>query len=172
MNLHEVEFPLYKMRTYQKIRENLLGRKFIITRKKEYVLDDCSYAGNYAERRLRMKLDGIEDIYPLDIRVEGTEDLVKYPTGTVFIDNTGKLFKYKKTSAKYYPVESRKIIKLVKSDKPYAIRSLIYVDGYDIAFKYHKSIKREKYASVMSTPNGPLLYDLTEEPHKTFKRKI
>ena len=163
-----MDFPWYKLRAYKEIRENLLGQLYIRNGKGEFLLDDKTLPGDLAHRRLHMPK---EKLYPLKQRVENLSQLIRHRTGTKFITNTGRIVKYKKSS-KLYTVESRSILKV--DTKIDSHMSIITVENTSSRFKvpFNVDIRNYKYASIMLTDNGPILYDLTIEPHKPFKRKI
>ena len=107
-------------------------------------------------------------IYKLKEQVNYLRQLVKYKSGSTFIDSNGEIIKYKKSS-KLFKITSHKIIKI----KPYGVWSIIYIKDMEIPFIIGQTLEdKTKYASIMHTNWGPFLYDLTVEKHDTYKRKI
>ena len=169
--LNKIAFPLYRIRHYLSIDTNPLGVVKITTVKKTYILDDKSYPQrDYAARRVAMVKDYPEDkIYRLGERVDFLRHLVKYPSGTTFINKFGDLICYKK-GRKLFPVISKHIIYKHIMDNGW---TRIAVDDVDIEFLLTYRLPWEaKYASIMMTNFGPFLYDITKEKHEVYKRKI
>jgi hypothetical protein len=106
-------------------------------------------------------------LYSLRSKLNLLRHLIKFPTGTYFIDNTGFIFKYKKSSSLNW-VECKKI----KSFTEVNGRYIFYVDKQHIPYITELNLTLIPYASLMYTKAGPLLYDLTTEYHEPYKRKI
>ena len=170
MDISKVTFPLFKLRTYVSIDKNPLGIVKVTSIHGEYILDDNTIPGTFEERRLQLKIKyPDEKIYKLRERVIYLRQLVKYKSGSVFIDYNGNIVRYRKSS-KLYDVKAHKI----KYIRPYGDRwSIIRVDDIEIPFIVADLITTKVgYASVMHTKWGPFLYDLTGKNHETYKRKI
>ena len=169
MDISTIVFPLYKLRSHLNIEKNPLGLVKITTIKGTYILDDQSIEGDFHTRRLKMRSEYTEEkIYKLKEKVVYLRHLVKYKSGTSFIDSTGKIIKYKK-STRLYPVRSKKIDrKIIKGNW-----TNIYVSGLEIPFVVgHPLTYNTNYASIMYTDWGPFLYDLTSKQHEVYLRKI
>lgn len=166
----DIKFPLYKLRQHQNIETTPLGKVKVTSIKGTKILDDKSLSGNFIERRIKMvsKYDK-KEIYKLKEEVTLLRQLIKYKTGTVFIDREGKLLKYKK-STKLYKV---KCYKIEKAKRINDTTTVIYLNGFEQELIVYGLFKNNtKYASIMYTTWGPLLYDLTTERHDMYRRKI
>jgi len=169
MDISTIVFPLYKLRSHLSIEKNPLGIVKITTIKGTYILDDQSLDGDFQTRRVKMYSEySDEKIYKLKEKVIYLRHLVKYKSGTFFVDSTGKIIKYKKSS-RLYPIKSKRIErKIIKENW-----TNIYVAGLEIPFVVgHALTYKTKYASIMYTDWGPFLYDLTSKQHEVYLRKI
>lgn len=167
--LANIVFPLYKLRSYISIEKNPLGVIKVTTIKGTYILDDLSINGTFEERRtiLITKFPD-EKIYKLKEKVLYLRQLVKYKSGTTFIDYDGKLFKYSKSSS-LFDIKSYKIERKTVHDS----WTIIYLNGIEQSFLVGKIISpTTTHASIMHTKWGPFLYDLTSVQHLPYKRKI
>lgn len=167
--MEKIEFPLFKLGKYKEIEKTLMGKVYIYTAREKYLLDDLSLPfSNYATRRLRMK--GKIPLYKFRGTVSNLRSLIKYPSGTKFIDKTGNLFIYKK-GKKRYKVVSHKITKKEKLEYD---RYVIHIHGYPTPQLIDNEIvaKNSNYASIIYTKDGPLIYDYTSEPHAIYRRSI
>ena len=85
-----------KLRSYIKIEKTDLDLLEVTTIKGKYILDDLNINAPFPERRMIMQSRyPKEQIYKLKERVPYLRQLIKYRTGTTFIDYDGNLFKYK-----------------------------------------------------------------------------
>ena len=168
--LHNISFPLYKLRSYLNIEHKLLGAVLITTIKGEYIVDDTSLPGELEARRaLLLTEHPNRKIYKLKERVLYLRQLVKYKSGTTFIDADGKIFKYQK-SGKLNTVVSKKITRIKKITET---RIVIFVEGYECPFLIYENLSsKAKYVSIMYTDSGPFMYDITSKRHRDYKRKI
>jgi hypothetical protein len=165
----KVKFPIWRLRNFTRI-DNKLDTIFITTHYNTYILDDKSLDGDLAKRRLQLLSNPILEtypLYPLKDKINLLRILVKYPTGTYFIDSEGLIFKYKKSS-KLNWVECKKI----KSWNKVEGKTVFYVDKQRIPYVTDLKLDYIPYASIMYTETGPLIYDFTTEYHKPYKRKI
>lgn len=169
MSIADITFPLYKLRAYNKIETNPLGLVKVTSIKGTYVLDDTSIPGTFKERRTKLitQYPG-EKIYKLKEQVLYLRQLVKYKSNTTFIDNNGKIFKYKKGD-KLYTIKSHKIERRV----PKQNWTILRVRGIEIPFLVgHVVPPTTTHASILHSSMGPFLYDLTRMFHEPYKRKI
>jgi hypothetical protein len=169
MSLASIVFPV-KLRHYLNIQTNELGLVEVTSIKGKYIFDDKGMKEMpFHERRLLLKTKYPEEkIYKLKERVPYLRQLVKYKSGTTFVDHKGKIFKYKKSS-KLFKVKSHKINYKDRQGN----WTLFYVNGLEIPFVVGEALKyNAKYASIMHTKWGPFLYDITSEPHEMYRRKI
>lgn len=155
------------MRSYLSIDTNPLGLVKVKTIRGTYILDDTSINKAFPERRVILRhIYDKSQIYSLKERVIYLRQLVKYKSGTIFIDHSGELIKYNKSS-KMFDVKCHEIVRNV----PYGKWSIINVAGIEIPFIVGDRVK-SKYASIMHSIWGPFLYDLSSEKHEPYKRKI
>ena len=164
LKLGKVRFPLYKLRSYLDIDTNLLGITKVTTIKGIYILDDATLPGDFEHRRACI----VGKVYKLKERVIYLRQLVKYKSGTTFVDADGKLFKYKKSS-KMFDIRSAKIVRKVDRGN----WTVIHLQDFEQPFIVGQAVlPSTKYASIMHSSWGPFLYDLTSKKHEPYKRKI
>jgi len=164
-----VEFPLYKLRAYLKIDKNPLGPISITTIRGAYIFDDLSILGTFEERRARLPIEyPNKKIYKLKERVLYLRQLIKYRSGTTFVDANGNLLKYHK-STKLFEITSHKITR----KKPYGNWTILNIASQEQSFLVGQTVlPTTTHASIMHTKWGPMLYDLTNEGHEPYRRKI
>jgi len=167
--MDRVQFPLYKLRSYLNIDKNPLGITKITTIKGEYLFDDISIPGNFEERRAKLALDfPNKRVYKLKERVIYLRQLVKYKSGTTFVDKCGSLWKYKKSSS-LFKIKSHKITRKTPSGN----WTVISIEGQEQSYLVGEVVlPTTTHASIMETKWGPLLYDLTNIKHEPYRRKI
>lgn len=130
------------------------------------ILDDTSIdADTLGKRRLLLKEKGV----PL-LRINKVfyfvGDIIK-SSSNMFIDNTGRLFKYTKTRS--VPLIFRKIIK--KWNNPIGAGTIIEVDGIPTRFKT-LSRSGHSVAGLLEVDNGFILYGTYNEMYKDTRRKV
>lgn len=169
MAINNIVFPIYKLRSYIKLEQTPLDTVEVTTIKGKYILDDKNINETFAKRRLILKSKYPEEkIYKLKEKVSYLRQLVKYKSGTTFIDYNGDIFKYKKSS-KLFPIKSHKI----ERTKEHGNWTVFEVVGIETPFMIGEPLKYNiKYASIMHTQWGPFLYDLTSKPHEPYRRKL
>lgn len=164
-----VKFPLYKLRSYLKIDRNLLGAIKITTIRGTYIFDDTSISGTFEERRAKLPMMHPNmPVYKLKERVLYLRQLVKYKSGTTFVDSEGSIFKYQKSS-KLFEITSHKIDR----KRPYGNWTILNISSYEQPFLVGQTVlPTTTHASIMNSSWGPMLYDLTSKKHEPYKRKI
>ena len=169
MAINNIVFPIYKLRSYIKLERTPLDLVEVTTIKGKYILDDKGINAPFPERRLMLKNKyPNEKIYKLKEQVSYLRQLVKYKSGTTFIDYNGDIFRYRKSS-KLFEVKSHKIERV----KEHGNWTIFEVVGIETPFMVGESLKYNiKYASIMHTKWGPFLYDLTSSPHEPYRRKL
>jgi hypothetical protein len=169
MDIRKIEFPLYKLRSYLRIDTNPLGLVKITTFRGVYIFDDTNIAGTFEERRMKLPIHYPgKPIYKLKERVIYLRQLVKYKSGTTFVDLNGNLVKYNKSS-KLFEVRSLKISRR----REYGNWTIIQVEGVEQPYLVGQTVlPTTTHASIMDTTWGPFLYDLTNKQHDTYRRKI
>jgi|SRR5210317_1181797 len=168
-SINNVTFPLYKLRSYISIEHTPLEIIEVTTITGKFILDDKNIEGPFETRRAALYAKyPKERIYKLKERIPYLRQLIKYKSNTTFIDATGIIFKYKKSS-KLFEVKSHKILK----KKFHGNWTIFEVVNIDTPFLVGELFKYDvKYASIMHTKWGPFLYDLTSEPHDIYRRKL
>ncbi len=169
LKLGKITFPLYKLRSYLSVDTNPLGVCKITTVKGVYIFDDLNLRGDFEERRAHLaQYHPGKKIYKLKERVLYLRQLVKYKSGTTFVDHTGTLIKYKKSS-KLFNIKSLKIERKLQHGN----WTVIYVRNMEQPFIVGQIVlPTTTHASIMYSSWGPFLYDLTNKQHKPYKRKI
>lgn len=165
----DIVFPLYKLRSYLELETTLMGVVKITTIRGVYIFDDTSLQGDFEERRSNLSLHHPNSkIYKLKERVLYLRQLVKYKSGTTFVDHNGLIFKYRKSS-KLFEIKSYKINRI----REHGNWSVIDVYGMEQPFIVGQVIlPTTTHASIMHTNLGLLLYDLTNKQHEPYRRKI
>ena len=168
-SIFDLEFPIYKMGDFENIETNALGLKKITTYKNTYVLDDIgSKEPNYFRRRIKLASEGYT-LYHLRIRADTIEELIKYKTGTHFIDKSGHVFRYKK-GKKFYKLESHPIQKKIFDPER---GTIVYLRDIPHPILYpHRIPAYIRYAGLLNIEGGHILYNLTDKQFKTTRRKI
>lgn len=169
MAINNIVFPIYKLRSYIKIEQTPLDIVEVTTIKGRYILDDKNIEAPFAERRLLLQAKYPDaKIYKLKERVPYLRQLVKYKSGTTFVDYNGDIFRYRKSS-KLFPVKSHKI----ERTKEYGNWTIFEVAGIETPFMVGEPLSyNAKYASIMHTDWGAFLYDITSKPHEPYRRKL
>jgi len=167
--MHNIQFPLYKLRSYLNIDKNPLGLIKITTIKGTYIFDDTSIQGTFEERRAKLGLHYPDKpIYKLKEKVLYLRQLVKYKSGTTFVDLEGNILKYRKSSS-LFEIKSYKIIR----KRPYGNWTIINIEEQEQPYLIGQVVlPTTTHASIMDTKWGPLLYDLTNKKHEPYRRKI
>jgi len=169
LKLANITFPLYKLRSYLNMETTLLGAVMITTIRGTYIFDDINLRGDFEERRSALSLyHPDKKIYKLKERVIYLRQLVKYKTGTTFVDHTGNIIKYKKSS-KLFEIKSHKI----ERKRQHGNWSVISIQGIEQDFIVGQTVlPTTTHASIMYSSWGPFLYDLTNKHHEMYRRKI
>lgn len=169
-NIREIQFPIYKLRSHFSIDKKPSGKTVVTSASGKYVLDDTSISGSLGQRRLKLQkeLKDPATLYPLSKQYLYLRHLVKCKPSDVFIDDTGRIFSYKK-SRNLNTVQSYK----VHSYTNYENRCYLYNWKFNHPFQVGTTYKDEyNYISIIHTKWGPFLYDITEERHEPYKRAI
>ena len=164
-----VKFPLYKLRSYISIDRYRFDAIKITTIRGTYIFDDHSIPGTFEERRAKLSMMHPNmPVYKLKERVLYLRQLVKYKSGTTFVDSEGNIFKYQKSS-KLFKITSHKITR----KKAYGNWTILNVEGQEQPFLVGQAVlPTTTHASIMHSSWGPMLYDLTSKQHEPYKRKI
>jgi len=164
---HNIEFPIYKIRSYEEMDKNPLGKIKIYTISGEWILDDLSVEGETLGIR-RLKIPENKR-YKLGHKVDTLRQMLKHPGGTIFIDNKGHLFKYTKGSERFL-VESKSILKKEFITKGTILHIKDLPTPQLIPYKH--LAEDINYASIIFTKYGPFVYDYTKQAHEPYRRSI
>ena len=170
--LNEILFPIYKLGSYVEIKKNPIGPIYIITKYKRYILDDISIPEETLARR-RLIIGSQKLKVPL-YKFRGTlfflRDMLKEKSNTLFIDSTGKMLRYQKGS-KRFKVVCEQVNTREKCPEGNLLVGICNFPGL-VRVPYNSYNLTAKYASILYSDNGPMLYDLVEEYHEPYKRGI
>ena len=167
----QINFPLFKLGEYEEIEETLMGKVYIYTTRGKYLLDNKALPySKYSQRRLRLKGTKKVPLYKFRATVHNLRNLVKFPSGTRFIDVQGNLFKYKK-QRKLYKVLSHKILKKKPTNDGSCI---VHIEKFNSPYLIDSNFvaSNTNYISIIYTKDGPLIYDYTTERHEPYRRSI
>ena len=168
-SIFNLEFPVFKMGQFEKIETNSLGLVKVTTYRNEYVVDDTnSKEPNYFRRRIKLREEGY-NMYHLKIRADTVEELIKYKTGTHFIDKSGYIFRYTK-GKKFFKLESHPIVKRA-FDPDRGTILYLYDIPHPILYP-HRIPAYIKFAGLLEIDGGHMLYNLTKQQFITTRRKI
>ena len=164
--LDKIAFPVYKLRSYMKI-EHIDNITYVHTYYKSYVLDNKNLLGSsIGERRSRIK-EG--NIYPFKTNFKTPRDLVvTAKTGDVFCDNSGSLFKYKKS--KLCDILCFKIKNKVTVNS----KVIIHLEDFPTPFVIPIAVldKAHRYITVVKYGEYFFLYSLEKAKVKHFKKRL
>lgn len=132
------------------------------------LVDDTSVAKPTLGLR-RLQLKELNNLYPISTALYFLADLIKLAKSTTwFIDNSGKVFQYKKQARA--KLRTHKIKQVLPAD---GLGCVIEVEG--LVFRF-KSIIRpqewERYAAVLYINGGYMLYGYYEYPAKDTWRLV
>lgn len=172
LKLKDIKFPVYRIPDYKtfNIVHKPNGKIVVKIGESELVLDNISFKGDLGLRRLKQKSTfPKEKLVKLSKRFTDILQLRKQPSNYLFIDSNGIIFSYTKSI--------NCIIKTHKIERHTFIESKnlfrIKVKGISSAyFVSSKDWDYQKFARIIYTPFGPLLYKLAHEYKKPYKRKI
>ena len=178
MNLSEIAWPVYRLGEHKPTCEGGL-----VYYSKEYVdkdsgesrvglriVDDISIPGDtLGMRRLKLKFSSSQNIFTIKTAVYFIADLIKLAKQTTwFIDNTGRVFQYKKTTRA--KLTCHKITKVLPLD---GMGAIVELQGLHQRFKCMYAPKPEQYyAGVLRWGLGYVLYGFYVEPFKPTHRAV
>lgn len=136
----------------------------IVQGTKPYLIDDTSLEGNFPNRRLQLKVykdDSPYPLYPLKKAIGNLGNLLLYSRiYKTFIDATGRVFKYEKTTK--VPLIYRKIKKFV----PYYNGTMLLIEGIHCPIWLYRPLRGgEEYAAILLIEKGYLLLGVTNKPN-------
>jgi len=169
LGLHNIEFPIYNItENYIKIWEEL-NVVYILTNSGTYILDNKNLGGEtLGERRLHIN----NDLYIPRKTYYSVTQLIR-SNKTLFLDNKGNIFRYKKekfVDLKYYKI--KKIKEIINKDKLIS-ECVITLQGIEYPIKINCNEAFEaKYVGLLHTDFGIVLYEYSAEKKTNTRRKI
>lgn len=179
MNLSEIVWPVYRLGEHQPSYEKevlfyskeYIDKKSGATRIGLRIVDDLNIPGDtFGQRRLILKYKTPSiNVFPIKSAVYFLADLIKLAKRTTwFIDNSGKIFQYKKTTRA--KLTAHKVTKIFPLD---GMGAIIEVQGIQQRFKCMYSPKPEQaYAGILRWGLGYILYGFYTEPFAPSYRGI
>lgn len=177
MNLAEINWPVFRLGEHKPEQESgcvFYSKEYIDndteeTRRGLRLVDDQSYVGKtLGIRRIAMKADN-NPMFPIKTAIYFLADLIKVAKQTTwFIDNSGKVFQYRKsTRAK---LTFHKIKQILPGT---GMGAVIEVQGLSQRFKcmYHPK-PEQAYVGILRWGLGYLLYGFYTEQHKPTYRLV
>lgn len=173
MNLNEIVFPVFQLGQKPLEEGGVLFFAFKKETKEEdfeviKIVDDKNLTGKtLGERRLKAEANGAT-LFNLKYAIYFLGDLIKISRASVwYIDSHGKLFQYKKSTR--VPLVFKKVKKLINGNGVH----LVEVEGYNTRFKTLLAPNLQyKWAGILHTTFGPILYGLFDREYKSTFRKI
>ena len=177
MNLAEISWPVFRLGEHKPTQtENIIyySKEYVDNDSLEHriglrIVDDKSVQGNtIGIRRLKLKSMNIS-LFPIRQALYFLVDLIKIAKQTTwFIDTSGKIFQYRKTSrAKLTAHKIKKVLPLPN------MGVVVEVDGLPQRFKCMFAPKSEQeYAGVLRWGLGYILYGFYTEPFKPTHRLV
>lgn len=164
MHLFDISFPIFSItEDYKRIWEDM-NVLYIETYSGVYILDNKNIEGDTLGKR-RIKLNADNKYMPR--RIYNTLAQMIRSNKKHFIDNTGTIFKYKKTE--FVPLKYHKI----KSINRYEGECLVEVKDIYFPQKLNCRLAHSiNYLGVLHTKFGYILYSFEEEFKKDTRRKI
>ena len=164
MHLANIKFPVYAIsNTARKIWEEF-NVTYIETENGIYIIDNKNIEGNTLGKR-RLKLKNVEK-YKFR-RTYFTIEQFLHSKYITFIDDTGKLFKWKKS--KYVPLKFYKIKKIIKTEN----ECIIIPEKINFSLKINCRLAHfNTHIGLLHTDMGLILYELTDKCKKDTWRKI
>jgi len=160
-----LSYPVYKLRKYNSMEE-VDKVLHIDTFFNSYILDNKNLKGDtLGQRRLRMNE---ATLYPLKNKINNPIGFIgqKDSSGT-YIDNSGKIFKYKKTL--FVPLTYHTITSV---DYLEGVGININVFGIDTPIIVNKRYVSEEFVGLLYWLGGYIVYELTNEIKKNTRIKI
>lgn len=164
--LNDITFPVYAIKQYREIWEEHKIVYITTAQGTTRVLDNKNLPGSFGLRRARMNKKLLYKLKALP----SIKSLIKEKSLThLYIDHTGELFEYRKT--KYCPLVCRKVLERKQKD---GVGYIITIEGVNTPVVQPAVLHDPfiKYAAVLETPMGQIVYDFRREPFKDTRRMI
>lgn len=164
MHLSDLQFPVYALaKNYKRVWEDL-NVLYIDTDSGTYVLDNKNMDGDSLGAR-RLKLKGSDLFIPRKVYYNVNQ--LVHSSYNDFIDDKGKVFNWKKS--KNVPLKYHKVNKIIKDDNG----CIIHLKDINFPQKVNCRIAYViKYAGILHTSEGYILYEYCEGKKKDTYRKI
>ena len=179
MNLSEILFPVYKLKSDKPIVDNgivFYARETysededgsIITNHKLEIVDDLSFSGeSLALRRLQMEAEHIP-LFKIKRAFFFLGDFIKVSKPSIwFIDSSGKLFTHTKTTRA--SLVCQKVTAVFPIGSGGAIIEVEYAQRFKVLFKPDPKLQ---WAGVLHSQKSQILYGLYEEQFDPTWRMI
>lgn len=173
-HLKDIKFPVYPLKAHKEIKQGA-GPVFIIDNNGEVsVIDDTNIKGTFGVRRLMLQetLTGRDmRFYKLKKSLKGLSELAHHMRRSkvrAYIDSTGYIFRYKPST--YYKLTYHRILKRINVT---GLNWNIEVHGINTPLEINYTpYMAMKYAGVLATPLGNIVYELSNVEKKTGRRKL
>lgn len=153
------------MRAYESVSTE--GDYLVITTAfNRYVLDKPSLPGNYAQRRLFLYTDKDNlpyKLYPLKKQIRFLSQMVASGKSH-FIDNTGKLFKWKKST--FFKII---VAKVLTCNQIYNGKFQVYVKNVPHPFILQQAAN---YIAYILVKGSPVIYGVYDEEPETPRLRV
>lgn len=175
--LKEISFPVFRVGSKEPIREGtgLFYKSENVTDTGETkviikYIDDTGVSGKTLGARRLMLMHIEVPLATISRGIMHIKDLIKISnSSTWFIDNTGKLFQYKKTRTEV--LSCAKVVKILPAEN--STGAIIVVEGIPTRFKLaYQPESDEIYAGILTFYGGYLLYSLYKEPFRKTTRRV
>lgn len=178
MKLSDIEWPVFRL---GEVQPSVIDNQIVYL--KEYflpdtaestyrirVVDDKDVPGNTLGMRRLILKHSKAPLFPIRTALYFLPDLIKMAKKhTWFIDNSGKLFQYRKSQ--YCRLEFHKITKIIPLAGGFGC--LVQVEGLAQRFKcMFPPNASQKYAGILRWGLGYLFYGLYKEKHTPTRRQV
>ncbi len=171
MKFNEIQFPVYRL-GLEKPSEvegvSFYHRIYGNGKEKILIVDDKTWHHEtLGQRRLKVKMSGETDLFPISNAIFFLGDLIKLSTPkTWFIDTNGKIFNYTKTTM------TKLLIKPISKVIPLDGGCIIELKDIQTRFKCLYKPQYEKFGGVIKYGHMYILYGLYEDQPKDTRRMI
>lgn len=172
MKLNEIVWPVYQIRTHDKLWEDN-GIMYIDTYSYNYIIDNKNLKGDtLGQRRVRINKEVLLDrkLYPLNKAYYTLREIiVNRHQSKVYIDSLGNLLRYKKSRVAkliYRKIEKIEVTRsgmLVHCEGIYSPRYLDFI---------HPIYLNKKYIGLLHIDNDYIVYEFSDELKNTTWRKV
>jgi hypothetical protein len=164
--LNDITFPVCAIKQYREIWEESKIVYITTSKGTTKILDNKNLPGSFGIRRARMPKKLLYKLQALP----SIKSLIKEKSLThLYVDHTGELFEYRKN--KYCPLVCKKVLERKQKE---GVGYIITIEGVDTPVIQPAVLHDPfiKYAAILETPFGQIVYEFTHEPFKNSKRMI